>query len=151
MLTRAKHHPKFIYPWAMLAGLAGSAFWFSREEGIWLAPTTLLLIATFAWTGWQRPASQRATWLACLLLPLIVFLGAQFTLRSINHAHYGVSIGVDVSEGAFPEAYGAMLRVQSPDPIPGVPITSTTRKLIYPHSPAFAELADELDGPLTAT
>lgn len=151
MVTRANQSPKWIWPWALLAGLAGSAFWYSREEGIWLAPTTLLLIGTFAWTGWQRPAAQRAAWLVCILLPLVVFMGARLTLRTINHSYYGVPVAVDVSDGAFPEAYGAMLRVESPDPLPGVPITSTTRKLIYPHSPAFAELGEALDGPLTST
>ena len=151
MVTRADRAPQQIWPWALLAGLAGSAFWYSREEGIWLAPTALLLIGTFAVIGWRRPAAQRASWFACMLLPVVLFFGSKLTLRSINYAHYGVPIGVDVSEGSFPEAYGAMLRVTSPDPIPGVPITSATRKLIYPHSPAFAELADRLEGHLTTT
>ena len=79
-----------------------------------------------------------------------MFLGARAALHSINQAYYGVSIGVDVNTGAFPEAYGAMMRVHSPDPIPGVAITTTTRDLIYPYSPAFAEIAKELDGPVTA-
>ena len=150
METRAKLHPKFIYPWAMLAGIAGSAFWFSREEGIWLVPTMVLLLGAFAWTSWSTSAAHRISWLSCLALPVIVFLGARAALHSINQAYYGVSIGVDVNTGAFPEAYGAMMRVHSPDPIPGVAITTTTRDLIYPYSPAFAEIAKELDGPVTA-
>ena len=150
MVTRAKCHAKFVWPWALLAGLAGSAFWFSREEGIWPVPTMVLLLGTFAWTSWLTAAAHRMAWLSCLALPFAVFLGAKFTLHSINHAYYGVSIGVDVNEGGFPAAYGAMMRVHSPDQIPGVAITTTTRDLIYPHSPAFAELAAELDGPVTA-
>lgn len=151
MVTRAERTPRAIWPWAVLAGLAGSAFWYSREEGIWIAPTTCLLLGTFVWVGWHRPAAQRAAWFACLLLPAVVFFGAKLTLRGINFYYYDVPIGVDVSEGSFPAAYGAMLRVNSPDPIPGVPITSATRKLIYPHSPAFAELADLIEGPLTSS
>lgn len=149
MVTRAKCHTKFVWPWALLAGLAGSAFWFSREEGIWLVPTMVLLLGTFVGTSWSTSAAHRIAWLSCLALPLVVFSGVRFTLHSINQAYYGVSIGVDVSAGPFPEAYGAMMRVHSPDPIPGVAITTTTRDLIYPHSPAFAEIAKELDGSVT--
>lgn len=149
MVTRVKSHPKFIWPWALLAGLAGSAFWYSREEGIWFVPSILLLLVTFAGTGWPASTGRRLSWLACLALPAVIFFGARFTLHTINHAYYGVSMGVDVNTGSFPAAYGAMMRVSSPDPIPGVAITTTTRNLIYPHSPALAEIAAQLDGPVT--
>jgi hypothetical protein len=149
MVTRAKGRPARLWPWTLLASVAGVAFWFSREEGIWLAPTAILLFATALIMGWSSAATHGSRWVACLILPLVVFTGGKMLLRGVNFAHYGVPIGVDVVGGSFPAAYGAMLRVTSPDPIPGVPITSTTRKLIYPHSPAFAELEWALEGPLT--
>ena len=77
------------------------------------------------------------------LLTLAGLLGmvtrARLTLHAVNQAYYGVSIGVDVNTGSFPSAYGAMMRVTSPDPVPGVAITTTARDLIYPHSPSFAD------------
>ena len=149
MVTRVKFPTKFIWPWALLAGFAGSAFWFSREEGIWFVPSILLLLGTFAATGWTAFATRRISWLVCLALPAVIFWGARFTLHTINHSYYGVSMGVDVNTGSFPAAYGAMMRVSSPDPIPGVAITTTTRDSIYPHSPAFTEIAAQLDGPVT--
>lgn len=151
MITRTQRRPILVLPWSLLAGLAGGAFWFSREEGIWLAPTALLLLGTALVGGWKTHAGARARWVVVLLFPLVVFQGLKIGLRTINHHHYGMAIGVDVSEGGFPAAYGAMLRVAEADPIPGVPITSATRKLIYPESPAFAEMADKLEGKLTKT
>ncbi len=149
MVTRAKTSPGRWWPWGVLTALAGVSFWYSREEGIWLAPTTLLLFATAATLVWPAHEKDRAKWLACLLVPLVLFLGGKFLLRSLYLHHYGTPLGVDVTEGSFPAAYGALLRVTSPDPIAGVPLTAATRKLIYPHSPAFAELAWALEGPLT--
>ena len=79
----------------------------------------------------------------------MIFQAVCESLRVTNEVHYGVHMGVDVTEGSYREAYPAMLRVTQPDPIPSVPITSATRKLIYPHSPAFAELEELLEGHLT--
>ena len=149
LVTRASMAPRRIWPWALLAGIAGIAFWYSREEGVWLAPTALLLFGSVVVLGRPAIATHGARWLACLLLPVVVFTGGKLALPLINLAHYGVPIGVDVTQGSYPKAYGAMLRVTSPDPIPGVPLTSATRKLIYPYSPAFAELEWAFEGPLT--
>jgi len=149
MVVRAEKSARFIWPWALLTGIAGTAFWYSREEGIWLAPTVLLLLTGFIFAGWNRSSASRSAWLACALLPVVLFIGGRLMLRAINYAYYEVPMGVDVTEGAFPAAYGAMLRVTAPDPLPVVPVTSGARKLIYPHSPAFAELEWALEGPLT--
>jgi hypothetical protein len=83
-------------------------------------------------------------------VPVLVFAGGKASLRAINQAHYGVTIGVDVLEGSFPAAYGAITRVTNPDPIPGVPTTRATREHIYAVSPAFARLATRLEGSMQA-
>ncbi len=149
LLTRVRLPWWRSLPWALLAGLAGGAFWYSREEGIWLVPTALLLLGTTVVAGWRAQTDGRWRWLLVLLVPLLGFVGVRTTLRAVNEAHYGVWIGVDVSDGSFPAAYGAMLRVTQPDPIPGVPVTAATRELIYPHSPAFAELRAQMEGEMT--
>ncbi len=150
LLTRADRPLRGSLGWGLLAGLAGAAFWYSREEGIWLAPSVLLLFAATVLHGWRSPfARPRWRWVAALVLPWLVFEGARQSLRWTNAVHYGVSMGVDVSEGAFPAAYGAMLRVTQPDPIPGVPVTQATRALIYPHSPALAEMRELMEGEMT--
>ena len=149
LLVRADHRLRVQWPWGILAGLAGGAFWYSREEGIWLAPTAVLITGATVFAGWRAQGPRRWPWLATLLLPLILFQAVCESLRVTNDAHYGVRMGVDVTEGSYREAYAAMLRVTQPDPIPSVPITSATRKLIYAQSPAFAEMEELLEGYLT--
>ncbi|WP_221032946.1 hypothetical protein [Actomonas aquatica] len=138
-----------LVPWALLAGLSASVFWASREEAIWLAPSIALTLGAAVIGLWTAPHGSRLARLAVCLLPLLVFQGLRMTHRAWNASHYGQVVTVDVAEGSFPAAYGAMLRVDPIDPIPGVPLTLATRETIYPHSPAFAEIAPLLDGELT--
>lgn len=149
LVARADRKPRVLWPWALLTGLAGSAFWYSREEGIWLAPSVLLLLGTAAVIAWRAQTGRRVAWLACLVLPLLILQGAKQTLRTINQHHYGVPFGIDVHDGTFPDAYGAMLRVTPVNPIPGVPASVEARHAMYDVSPTFAELRDEIEGPMT--
>lgn len=151
LVTRARDRWWAQLPWAGLAGLAGGAFWLSREEGIWLMPTSLLLWGSalvLAGTA-SAPRSRRIGGLLLLMLPVLLFQGVRQTLRVMNQTHYGVAIGVDVSEGSFADAYGAMVRVTAAEQIPGVPVTRETRLRIYEVSPSFAELRERLEGALS--
>lgn len=142
MLCRTRQPLWQSLPWAVLAGLAGAAFSYSREEGIWLAPTVALLVGTAAVLRWRTTSSHRWTVTLIALIPLAVYTGGRASVRVINQAHYGMAIGVDGGETAFGEAHGAILRVTNPDPLPGAPTTAATRALIYEQSPAFAELEE---------
>ena len=146
MVTRADRTWLKLLPWTLLAGLAGAAFWYSREEGIWAVPSALLLTGTATWLAWRGRGARWAPLLLVLVLPVTVFWTAKTTVRAINHHYYGVWIGVDVLEGAFPDAYGAILRVENPDPLGGVPATRATRELIYAQSPTFALLREQMEG-----
>ncbi len=147
LVARARYLPKHLVGWATLTAVAGVCFWFSREEGVWAVPSVLLLLGVATLHGWQaRERVERFRFLGTVwVLPAILFLGGQNLLRAVNHHHYGVWIGVDVMEGSFPAAYGALTRVTNPDPIPGVPTTRATRELIYEVSPTFAQLKSRIE------
>ena len=139
MLTRVDRAWFRLLPWGLLAGLAGAAFWYSREEGIWVLPSILLLMSIALYLAWLNRNAGRIAMGIVLVLPAIVFWGGKSALRAMNQYHYGTWIGVDVLEGAYPEAYGAILRVENPDPLKGVPATRATRELIYAEKPWMTE------------
>jgi hypothetical protein len=145
LLTRADRAWFKLLPWAILAGLAGAGFWYSREEGVWALPSVLLLTASGGFLAWRNREKTRAAWIVILIVPMITFWAGKSAVRGMNYQHYGVWMGVDVMEGTYPDAYGAILRVTNPDPIKGVPATQATRELIYAQSPAFAQLRDAME------
>ncbi len=135
-----------LLPWSLFAGLAVSTFWFCREEGLWLAPSLALILLAGAFVLFRSSLPQRPLRLLLLATPPLILLLSTFTLRAINNRHYGAPVTVDVKDGAFPAAYGALTRITPADAIPGVPVLRETRLRAYAVSPAFAELQPHLEG-----
>lgn len=131
-----------VIPWGILAGLAAAAFSYSREEGIWLLPSVILLTGTALVL--KRATTSERKWLVIMIavIPFLTYTLGRATVRSVNKAHYGMALGVDSGETAFADAHGAILRVTNSNPLPGAPSTALARALTYAQSPAFAKLAD---------
>ncbi len=146
LLLNLGSSPRKAIGWAIMAGVAGTAFWLSREEGIWLAPSLALILGAGAVVALRIRDSRRFARLAILPIPLaLVFLGT-WGLRLVNEHFYGAPISIDVRDGNFPAAYGALLRITPTDFVPMVPVTQATRLRAYAVSPAFAEMQRLLEG-----
>ncbi len=132
--------------WAALLGFSLGAFWLTREESVWIAPSVLLLAAA-AIIGAARtsPSAVRimvrsglvAT--TCAVLPVLLVAGE-------NYRHYGWFGTVEFRAQAFNDAYGAMVRVRLGPDLPYVPVTREAREAMYTVSPTFAELQPYLEG-----
>ena len=136
--------------WALLLGFSFAAFWLTREEGVWLLPSALLLLVAALWLVVARARKERAAWWRCLYcaVPVAVFLASVLGVAALNQAKYGVFLTNEFREGAFPAAYGALSRVEHPDWKQYVPVPKAVRQAIYKESPAFRELEASLEGPL---
>ena len=132
--------------WAVGAGLAGAAFWYSREEGIWLLPSVVVVVVAAAGLVVGRAADRKWRRLAILAVPFALVLLAGGALARINARWYGAPVTVDFTNGAYPQAFGALMRITPTESIPRVPITKETRMRAYTASPAFAELRPYLEG-----
>lgn len=134
-------------PWAVLLGLALGAFWLTREEGVWLVPSVLLLTAA-AVPGPLRPARRLLGRLAVLALPFGLAAACVAAVAGLNYDRYGEAVVVEIQAEPFQAAYGALARVGGEHFRIRVPVPEAARREIYLASPAFAELEPYLEGTL---
>ena len=127
--------------WPVLLGIAGAAFWLTREEGVLLAPPVLLMAA------WHL--RHHRPFRAALAGPLVagaVSLALVASVCAVNRYEYGVFRTNDVKGGPFARAYGALVRVDPDQWRRLVPVARETRLRIYAASPAASELQPYLEG-----
>jgi hypothetical protein len=137
-----------LAPWAALLGGVLGAFWLSREDAAWIAPSVVLLggaivIGTVRSAAGAGRTVLRAGLLAalCGLVPV-----AMVCWQNARYYHWFGTVELRASE--FKDAYGALLRVRVGPEIPFVPVTRQMREAIYAVSPTFAQLRPHLDGPI---
>jgi hypothetical protein len=133
--------------WAALLGLSLGWLWLTREEGVWIIPSVVLLVAVtlyFVWRekiSWRRPAWPLAFAAVTAVLPVLI-------VCSLNARYYGWFGTVEFRAPQFIEAYGALSRVQASPPIDRVPLPRESRRAIYAVSPSFARMQSLLEGDL---
>lgn len=135
-------------PWAILLGLAGAAFYLTREEAIWLVPSAALIGGAALWLAWRASRAALVALLKMLALAGVCAALPVLVVSALNRHYYGWFGTVEFRAAPMQQAYGALLRVQAGPQLPFVPLTRQAREAIYAVSPAFAELRPHLDGDL---
>lgn len=146
LAVRMRRGPAARAGWAALTGVAWAAFWYSREEGVWLVPSAVLVLGAAAIGVWRDREQRRWRRLAVLLSPLLAVGCASGALRLVNNHFYGAPVAVEFTSGSFPAAYGALMRILPSVRDPLVQVPRETRERAYVASPAFAQLRPWLDG-----
>jgi len=145
-LLRYNKPLKNILYFNLCLGLSFSAFWLTREEGIWLLPF-MILFSILNFLLLLKNSSKN--WVKVLLVcisPYLVFACAIFSLSLVNYVKYKVFITVEFKEREFLNAYGALARVKSDNWKPQIPVPKNVREKIYKVSPAFTKLEPYLEG-----
>jgi|CZKI01.1.fsa_nt_gi hypothetical protein len=131
--------------WGLLLGVSGAVLWLTREETIWTAPSALLLAGAAAWASWRAGDKLRS-----LVGPLGVAAASAALIVggvcTLNYRYYGWFGTVEFRAPQFIAAFGALQRVIPTHELPYVPVTREAREMLYPVSPAFAELKPYLEG-----
>jgi hypothetical protein len=135
-----------LAPWAATLGLAWAAFWLTREESIWIAPSLILLGAAVIIGAWRHSPAALLNVGRVAVIATLCALAPILTICALNARYYGWFGTVEFRARAFKDAFGALLRVRPEEEIPFVPVTRATRERIYAVSPAFAELKPQLEG-----
>lgn len=148
LLTRRGQGLKKLLPWSVGLGLSLSAFYLTREEGVLIMPSLLLIISFAAVSIWVARREGRVRALLLCALPFCVLLASIGAISEVNRIYYGAFTTVELKSPAFKAAYGALTRVRHGKWHPMVPVPKDVRERVYKVSPAFAELRQYLDGDL---
>lgn len=126
-------------------GLVAGWFWITREEGVWLVPSMLLLMAYWL----LRQVNWRAQWravLAFLALPLVAASLVVLTINSVNYAVYGTFRNNDFRSSDFQAGYGALTRIRHDNWQRYVLFPKDARERAYEMSAAARELKPYFEG-----
>lgn len=124
---------------ALLAGLMFAWFWLTREEGVWIVPSVVLLTLFAIWRFW-RINSLKQGLISSVLVLILAFSSVHIIFQLINWHIYERFAGLDIKEKNFQSTLSALQSVRVGEPISHVPVSQETRQHIYRVSPAFAEL-----------
>jgi hypothetical protein len=131
--------------WIWLSGIFLSGFWLTKEDGIWIMPS-LILIALYA-LGYLYFKFRKISFpiLTSIAAPFLILFLVITVFSVINKLVYKTYDTVDMKSSEFTSAYGALTRVKPAKELPFVPVTKETRQKLYKVIPSFAELKDTED------
>ena len=131
--------------WGVALGATWAAFWLTREEGVLLTPS-LLVLAVWHFRGvlrpWRRCVANMLPAAAAVLTAVFLVLG----VCAINEHYYGVFRSNDFTDGPFARAYGAMARIVPATWQRLTPISRDMRLRAYSVSAAARELQPFIEG-----
>jgi len=135
--------------WAVFLGIILSIFWMTREEGILIIPSFIMIAGYLIFLAYKRFNFTKAFWgksTIYLLLPLVILFGFIQLVSLVNKLHYESYAVVEFKSSSFLSAYGALLRVKHPHFKRYIPMPKDVQKTIYEISPSFKELEPFLEG-----
>jgi hypothetical protein len=122
-------------------GLAFGLFWITREEGIWIIPSLLLLLLLKVWQLKNKKVAIKNIFyrFACFSLMAILFVSL---IAAINYYKYGKFESVDFKGSAYSGAIKSLNSVDVGQDLPYLPVSFAKRQAIYKISPSFTQLKD---------
>ncbi len=126
--------------WALVAGMAYSMIWLTREEAIWSVPGLVLFALVFVpkWP-WQRNSS----WLFRLVLvafPVCMSIGAVFGVMKLNERHYGTAVFIETKSDQFVTALGSLMNIREDGFVKGKIVGPKSERAAFRVSPTFASI-----------
>jgi hypothetical protein len=142
LVLRVREGTRVSLKWALCTGVAGAVVAMTREEGLWLVPSLLLLSVlgiVRAWpVGWRAWVTPAAIATGAYLLPV-------GTVAAVNYRQYGIFTTCEMTSDYFQAAYGALTRVKAAAWHPYIPVPADARRRIYGVSAAFREVGPYLE------
>ncbi|QTL03817.1 hypothetical protein J5J86_00050 [Aquabacter sp. L1I39] len=123
----------------LAAGFAFGWTWITREEGIWMLPGLVVLLAVLARNWRAVPGMLLAFGVGAAVLPV--------TVGALNQKVYGRWTVSEMGDADFVAATSRLASVTDGGQKSGVGVTRATREAIYAVSPSFAALKPILEAP----
>lgn len=131
--------------WAVGLGMALAAFWYTREEGMWIVPTLMVTGLFSILHGLTHGGRRWTDILALLAVPLLIWLGSFLALAYTNWQHYGIFTDLEIKTSEFKSAYSAVISVRSNQRERYYMLEKPVRDALAEVSPAYREIAPYLD------
>jgi hypothetical protein len=134
--------PKSSVPWAVVAGFSGALFAMTREEGVWVLPSLVIIL------GWGIASSRRTdvrTWMVTTTCAALAYLLLITAVCYENWKHYGIFETCETTTDYFKSAYGSLTRVKTSKWNPFVPVSWEARQKLYDASPAYRTIGPKLE------
>lgn len=146
-VLRVRDSSKASVPWAAAAGVTGALFVMTREEGIWVLPSLVLIVL------WGAASSRRQEfriWGVAVSCAAVAYLLPPAIVAYENWRHYSLFETCENTSGYFKSAYGALTRVKPDKWNPYVPVPRDVRKKIFAVSPAYRAIGLGLEDHIPA-
>ena len=132
--------------WSASLAVSFTWLWHTREESVWILPALVAYVLVYlAPVRWNAGSGMVAR-LGMLVIPLLVFSAAHFTIRHLNHSHYGVAVINELKSDEFTSALGGLMNIRPDKPERHVTVSVDAQARAFEASPTFAELKPFLDG-----
>jgi hypothetical protein len=132
--------------WAICLGLSLSAFWHTREEGIWIVPSMLVMLFFTLFRIFVDKEARLKKIAFLYSIPLLLLGLSSLSLATMNWNKYGVFTVLEINSSEFKSAYSGLLRIKTEKFIRYYPVLKEAREKAYEVSPAFAELKPFIEG-----
>lgn len=139
------------FPLMIGFGSTGGVYWLTREEGVWLLPSVLLMAAVWAIFNFRSAGSDKSgtrygNMLMFLAVPAIAFSLVVGAVNAVNYYHYGRFQNNEFRSPDFKAAYGALSRIEHAKWAPYVVFPTDAREKAYSVSAAARELQPFFEG-----
>jgi hypothetical protein len=129
-----------------LTGFWAGLVWLTREEGVWILPTSAGLLFLLWFQKRTVPWRNRLRHFgAGILGAAVTATSVIFIVGLVNLWFYGSFVAIEMKETNFQRALTALQKASFPDWQPYLPVPRAARFRIYEQSPTFARLKPFLD------
>ena len=132
--------------WILLSGIALPAFWYTREDSIWIMPFLAGVILVSVISAGIKSRRRAAALLVCMLIPIVSLEATTHLIRLHRQLKYGQPIVNELSDGAFPRVMKAIYSVEleSEEPL-YVDASREKIRLLYNYSETLKALEPYLE------
>ena len=122
-------------------GSALAWFWLTREEGIWIVPSIMILLILRVIQLKKQNLPLKPVFYRLGVFSVIAILWVSL-VAMLNYYHYGKFETVDFTGSAYSNALKSLNSVDVGEDLPYIPVSSAKRQVIYNVSPSFRQLQD---------
>jgi len=133
---------------SIFAGLTIFAFWYTREEGVWIIPYLVIISLFFLYTLYSNYKFSRKFFIRSVAVFsfILVFFICEKLFALKNKSVYGVEMTLDVKTEEQKNAFEALYRVKNyAKQIPYLHLNKASRAKIYEVSPSFKKVKSRLE------